>query len=73
MDIKEIPYTDKYPVMYQVYLSNKCVVVQSHKKESFYKMIEYIESNNLGDNYFKYPESFKTKLVISGFDIKKMG
>jgi hypothetical protein len=44
MKTRIIPYTDKFPFMYQVILPG--YIIQTTKKESFGKLVEYLNGIN---------------------------
>jgi hypothetical protein len=67
MITRKIPYTDKFPYMYQVEL--KGYIIQTTKEESFNKLVEYLTLNCMDDNYHSIPANKRLQIEMS-FTVK---
>ena len=68
MITRKIPYTDKFPFMYQIVL--KDYILETTVEDRFNKMIEYIKVNCPDDMYSNLPESKKVNIVMS-FNVRR--
>lgn len=66
---KTIPYTEKFPLMYQVYL--KGYMIQTTNKENFHKLMEYLKANCNNDSYADLPASKRT-MIECNYTVKKV-
>ena len=68
MITRKIPYTDKFPFMYQIVL--KDYIIESTDEGKFNNLVEYMKVNCLDDMYSNMPESKKVKVIMS-FNIRR--
>lgn len=69
MEIKLVPYTDKFPIMYQVYLSG--YIIQTTNEGRFNKLVEYLKSIN-AENWNDIPLNKRGMLGID-YTVRMIG
>jgi hypothetical protein len=69
--MRSIPYTDKYPFMYQVELTD--YILETTNESAFINLVKSLKVNCLDDMYSNLPESMKIKIAMASIAIKAKG
>jgi hypothetical protein len=68
METREIPYTEKFPIMYQAILTG--YIIQTTDQEKFRKLVSYLADNCTGDNYYSIPAAKRLQIECA-FDVRR--